>query len=104
MSSAMQLIQILLPLPSGRRTEVSADLERVRTTLTEKFGGMTFYRNAPAEGLWKDDGETERDAIVVAEVMVDAVDEIWWRGYRRELERRFKQDEIIVRVLAMRRL
>jgi hypothetical protein len=65
---------------------------------------MTFYRNAPAEGLWKDDGEIERDAIVVAELMVDAVDEIWWREYRRELERWFKQDEIIVRVLAMRRL
>jgi hypothetical protein len=30
-------------------------------------------------------------------VMTESLDEAWWHSYREELERRFRQDEMIVR-------
>ncbi|WP_245515512.1 hypothetical protein [Rhizobium deserti] len=99
----MHLIQILLPLPGDGESSSKLFLE-VREELATRFGGLTFYRNAPAEGLWKDGGELEEDAIVVAEVMADELDRDWWASYRVELERRFQQDEIVVRSLSAERL
>jgi hypothetical protein len=96
------IIQIFLPI--SRDGDTQARFDGVRSELTDKFGGVTFYQNAPAEGLWKDDGKVERDAIIVAEVMVETVDDTWWRGFRLRLERDFEQDEIVVRVLETRRL
>jgi len=93
------LIQILLPLrdnagePFGR-----AEFDQVRRELAERFGGVTFYARSPAVGIWKDDdGDVDRDEIVVAEVMADEEDREWWRAYRGELERRFRQKEMVVR-------
>jgi hypothetical protein len=45
-----------------------------------------------------------RDEMVMVEVMVDALDRPWWRGYRHELEQRFRQSELVVRALACDRL
>jgi hypothetical protein len=45
-----------------------------------------------------------RDEMVMVEVMVDALDGSWWREYRHELERRFRQSELVVRALACERL
>ena len=59
----------------------------------------------PAAGLWKEQpGRTTRDDIVVYEVMVGALDRDWWSDYRLQLEKRFHQDELLVRALAMERL
>jgi len=103
----MHLVQILLPLrgPQGNAFAHAA-FTRVARELTERFGGMTAYSRAPASGLWQDedDGETERDDIVVYEVMVEELDTGWWADYRRELERRFAQRELVVRAQEMRRL
>jgi hypothetical protein len=102
----LQLIQILLPLfdndggsfPHGAYQRVSAEL-------TERFGGLTAFTRAPAEGLWKDDAaRTTRDEIVVLEIMTEAIDRLWWRDYRQELETRFRQDEIVIRAQAIERL
>jgi hypothetical protein len=100
------LIQVLLPLRgNGGEPFASAEFERVRRELAERFGGVTFYARSPAVGMWKDDdGEVDRDEIVVAEVMADAEDSEWWRGYRGELERRFRQEEMIVRSTRCERL
>ena len=102
----MHLVQLLLPLRdnAGRAFPASA-FEPVRAELTERFGGLTAYSRAPAEGLWEgaDDGRA-RDDIVVYEVMADALDRAWWRAFRAELERRFAQDEIVVRAHAIERL
>jgi hypothetical protein len=46
----MQLIQILLPLNTGGGT--SRARNQVRKDLSSRFGGLTLYRNAPAEGPW----------------------------------------------------
>ena len=103
----MHLVQILLPLrtPHGN-TFPQAEFARVASELTERFGGMTAYSRAPAAGLWQEDrtGRTERDDIVVYEVMVDELDAAWWADYRRTLEMRFVQHELVVRAQEMRRL
>lgn len=77
----------------------------MRGELTDRFGGLTAYTRAPAQGIWAEDGETpRRDDIVVYEVMVDSLDREWWTRYRERLERRFDQDELIVRAQLVERL
>jgi hypothetical protein len=103
----MHLVQILLPLQGpGGRAFPREHYSRVATELTDRFGGMTAYARAPAAGLWQEDGSgrTLRDDIVVYEVMVEGLDGDWWAGYRRELEGRFAQQELVVRAQEMRRL
>lgn len=95
----MHLIEILLPLSDNEGKPFAADLyAAVRDELVEHFGGVTAFNRSPAEGLWKQsDGEAARDDIVIFEVMADWLDRGWWRGYRTDIERRFRQDEIVVR-------
>ena len=101
----MHLVQILLPTTDASGSPFAPELfATVRDELTRKFGGMTFHRSAPAEGLWLSDTGVERDAIVTGEVMVDEVDRQWWADMRKDLEERFDQDEIIIRALPILRL
>ncbi len=94
----MHLIQILLPLYDNDGAALPRALfDRVREELSQRFGGLTAFTRAPAEGNWRDEGETKRDDIVVFEVMTDALDATWWSAYRRELETRFRQEAIIIR-------
>jgi len=92
------LIQILLPVcdDAGRPFD-SADYERVASDLTSRFGGVTAFTRSPAEGRWRTGGETERDDIVVVEVIDPDFDRTFWKGYRAELESRFRQDVILIR-------
>lgn len=77
----------------------------VREELTDRFGGLTAYTRAPAQGVWQDtDGPPRRDDIVVYEVMTDTVDREWWAAFRRALERRFAQDELVIRSQQIERL
>lgn len=102
----MYLIEILLPLYDNEgRPFDAAEFDRVRNELANRFGGVTAFRRAPAEGVWKESGgEVSRDRIVIFEVMADSLERDWWDGFRRELERRFAQDEIIVRATTCERL
>ena len=94
----MYLIQILLRLFDNDGAHFDAALyTQVRNELSERFGGLTAYSRAPAEGRWHDQGITTHDDIIVMEVMTDGVDTEWWRGYRKSLETRFKQTVIVVR-------
>jgi hypothetical protein len=79
-------------------------LDALASLLTERFGGVTSYVGGPAEGRWKTGGATERDTIVLLEVMTDTLDARWWRELRRRLEAEFKQDEVVIRSLEMQRL
>lgn len=102
----MHLVQLFLPLydTSGQRVH-RALFEGVRAELTGHFGGVTAFSRAPATGLWEDDdGDVQRDDVVLVEVMVDHVDHAWWRHYRESLEQRFRQDEVLVRATAVERL
>ena len=89
----MHLVQLLLPLAGGRPV-----FDEVMHELTERYGGVTAYTRAPAAGRWKNpSASTERDDIVVIEVMVEELDKPWWARYRRSLEKRLRQKEIVVR-------
>ena len=100
------LVQLLLPLERADGARFPASLyHAVTRELTDRFGGVTAYNRAPASGVWEDHpGRTEHDDIVVYEVMVDSLDAAWWSAYRRELEGRFEQDELVVRAQPMQRL
>lgn len=85
----MHLVQILLPMhDNAQQAFPREDYGHVRRELTERFGGLTVYTRAPAEGLWKlNDNETSRDDIVIFEVMASDLDAAWWRTYRHDLEK-----------------
>ena len=102
----MTLVQLLLPLYDAQGTRFpQSQFDAVARELTERFGGLTAYARAPAAGLWEEaPGKTRRDDLVVYEVMVDALDERWWRGYRERLEAAFRQRELVVRAQEIRRL
>ncbi|MEN1956197.1 hypothetical protein [Luteimonas changyuni] len=102
----MHLVQLFLPLhDDGGERFARALFDAVRAELTERFGGVTAFSRAPATGLWEDDdGEVQRDDVVLFEVMADHVDHAWWRHYRESLERRFRQDEVLVRATPVERL
>lgn len=95
----MHLVQIFLPLHDNEQQAFPREeYQQVRRELTEKFGGLTVYTRAPAEGLWKlNENHTSRDDIVIFEVMAGELDAGWWRTYRHGLEKRFRQDVILVR-------
>jgi hypothetical protein len=99
------LVEILLPLSDndGRRFDRAA-FARVREELVERFGGLTAFTRSPAEGVWEEGDGRSRDEIVIFEVMADALDRAWWCSYREGLERRFRQDAIVVRARTVERL
>jgi len=101
----MHLVQILLPLADnkGRRLD-GAVYARVRTELSERFGGITSFTRAPAQGVWKEGGHTSHDDIVVFEVMARELDHSWWERYRADLERRFEQETIVIRAIKVEML
>ena len=102
----MYLIQLLLPLYDNDGQPLPSALFRdVKQELTARFGGLTAYSRAPAEGLWREDtNRTVRDDIVVLEVMAEALDRDWWRAYRARLERRFEQQQVVIRASAIETL
>ena len=101
----MHLIQILLPLYDNAGNRFGPEPYRVvREELTGRFGGLTAFSRAPAEGVWHEGGKRHQDDIVVYEVMTESVDESWWRDYRGRLEELFRQDSVIVRAQTIRLL
>ena len=102
----MFLVQLLLPLYDNHGNEFpAAHYEAVRRTVTERFGGLTAYSRAPAQGLWSDDdGPPKHDDIVVYEVMTDTLDRGWWRDFRLHLQKQFAQEELVVRSQEIERL
>lgn len=96
----MYLFQILLPrADNDGRPFAREEYDRVKEELLRHFEGVTAYLQAPAEGLWRQGGETDADEIVIFEIMVEEPDLVDWRRRRAELERRFRQDTIIIRYM-----
>ena len=98
----MHWIQILLPVRDNEGKPVGPHLfEEVAWKLSKKFGGITAYNRAPAEGRWETSGKTQHDDVLVVEVMVAALDKTWWRDFRTQLELTFRQTQVIVRAQAI---
>lgn len=102
----MHLIQLLLPLYDNEGRAFSGSMfDRVREELAEAHGGVTAYRRSPAEGVWKEDeGSVMHDDVVIYEVMVAELDRAQWKLYGEELARRFRQEEMMIRAIAVERL
>lgn len=99
----MHLVQLLLPLYSNSGIPFDQVLFiEVRNELVERFGGITTHTRAPVDGLWQESERVVRDDLVIYEIMVDTLDEGWWREYRALLEKRFQQESLVVRTYAIR--
>ena len=96
----MYLVEIFLPQRDNEGREFrSALFSKVREELLERFGGMTAFTRVPVEGLWNThQAGRSHDAIVIYEVMLQQLDRPWWESYKAELERRFAQEEMVIRV------
>ncbi len=94
----MHIVQILLPLADNLGQPFPESLlGDVREELVSRFGGLTAYGRAPALGVWAHEGARQKDDIVVVEVMVGNLDEVWWRSFRVRLEKLLAQEEVVVR-------
>jgi hypothetical protein len=94
---------MLIPIRDKRGTLFGkAAIGQIRRELTERHGGVTAYSRAPAEGHWESGSGVHRDDVVVVEVLVDRLDVKWWKAYRKQLEERFEQEEILMRALSCR--
>jgi hypothetical protein len=98
----MVLIQLLLPTTGPAGSDTVTHLTETRRELAAKFKGVTAYVRSPAKGLWTaPDGHTEADDVVMVEVVTDTFDREWWRSYAKLLARRFSQETIHLRSLAV---
>lgn len=95
----MHLVQILLPLYTPNHTPFpKVYFIELKKELSETFGGLTAYNRSPADGMWKDEHEqTIREDIIVYEIMVDDLEKLWWKNFKKELVKKFQQQEIIIR-------
>jgi hypothetical protein len=97
----MFLIQLLLPV-TGDTAGAPANVATTMRELAERFDGLTAYIRSPARGLWTaPDGHTERDDVMLVEIVTDGFDRAWWRTYQKSLAERFAQQEIHVRAFAI---
>ena len=94
----MHLIRLLLPLHDNNKQEFPvAYFLKVREELTNRFGGMTAFVRSPAVGLWKEDtNKVSRDNMVMFEVMSNQLDKEWWSNYRTQLQKEFRQEELLI--------
>ncbi|HWK59181.1 MAG TPA: hypothetical protein VNQ80_17695 [Parapedobacter sp.] len=95
----MKLVQIFIPLTDidGSRFPPSY-FQQLKSTFSEKFGGVTIYKQTPVEGFWKETEEkAEKDVLAIFEVLVDAIDRAYWQQLKVHLEAKFKQKNLLIR-------
>ena len=94
----MHLVQLLLPLhDNDGRPFSGSHFSQVRRDLIDRFGGVTAFVRAPAIGLWKDNvDDINRDEVVMFEVLAEQLDRDWWSLYRKQLQNKFRQDEVLI--------
>ncbi|MCO6406535.1 hypothetical protein GTW10_24005, partial [Aurantimonas endophytica] len=46
----------------------------------------------------------QKDRIIVIEIMVDEIEDAWWKDYRAQLEAVFEQEEVLIRVTPCRKI
>jgi hypothetical protein len=98
----MYLVQLLLPASSRGNAAADEHVARTRAELVEAFGGLTAYQRAPARGVWRSpEGDVEQDDMVMVEVVTPVFDRDWWRRYTDQLRRRFGQQAIHARAMAV---
>ena len=97
-------VEIFVPIPRAGEHHARQVFEALKTDLAKRYGGVTSYAQAPAEGLWADGEGLDVDRIVVLEVMVDQLDLEAWAKIKADLEKELGQDEILIRSKRIQRL
>jgi hypothetical protein len=98
----VHLVEILLPMSDNSGRPFGAEkYAAVREHLTDRFGGLTAFTRSPAQGITTMGKQIVHDDIVVFEVMTEKLDTQWWSTYRFHLETEFRQDDVVIRALAI---
>ena len=101
----MHIVELFLPLRRNDGSDQPRYLfAELREELVGKFGGLTIYSRAPAEGLWEDGEQVDREPMVIFDVVAEALDRAWWAALRQRLERDFAQEEVLIRATKAERL
>ena len=99
-----KLVQIFIPLYDNNGVSFPAtEYLKLQTFFIEKFNGVTVYKRAPANGLWKEDsGDSPvKDDLVIFEVVTSSIDKGFWSETKMQLQRNFKQESILIRSWAV---
>jgi hypothetical protein len=76
----MHLVQVLLPVKDNSGQPFAREeFDRIKNELAREHGGVTAYLQSPAEGLWQQAGDIDRDEVVIFEVMANEIDLSSWR-------------------------
>ena len=101
----MHLVEIFLPARDNEKRPFDArKFTGVRQNLIDRFGGVTSFSRAPAQGMNDSGGEIQHDDIIIMEVMTSELEPDWWASFRSSLEKDFSQDEILIRATEVRKL
>jgi hypothetical protein len=103
--TAMYSIELLLPLTDNADKPFPPDMiASIRERLLRKFGGYTAFVRAPADGEWLAEGRRYRDDVLEVRVVTAELDRGWWRGFREDLERSLRQEEVLIHATRIERL
>ena len=99
----MFLFQIFLPLNYNNNRRVSRScFSTTEEELIKRYGGVTVYMRAPADGQWVSKGGKTKDQMITVEVMARQLTLSWWKQYQKNLQARFRQEIIVIRYYACR--
>jgi inorganic pyrophosphatase len=99
-------VQLFIPLrdPKGKQF-AEKHFSDLTAELKENFGGVTVYSRAPATGQWKQEGgKTVTDKLLVYEVLLSNLDKKYWTKLKARLEKRFRQQELLVLITKVQKL
>jgi len=97
-SPAMTIREYELYVPTRTnqgRVIPAARLARLKKRLLKRFGGLTHFPQQN-EGLWKWGNVTFRDEIVILRVLSGDKDKAFWRTLKKDLERKWGQQSILI--------
>lgn len=99
------LVQIVIPLQDHQGQPFSqAVLDEMRRDLVAHFSGVTTHLRVPVPSVAVSAGHDRHAESLVFEVMCERLDRCWWHDYRRHLESRFRQQEVVVRAVPVEKL
>jgi hypothetical protein len=93
----MHLIRLLLPLHDNNKQEFPTAYflkvrEETNRSLRRSDRLRSFSRGRVVERCYK----VSRDEMVMFEVMSNQLDKEWWSNYRTQLEKEFRQEELLI--------
>jgi hypothetical protein len=99
----MHLVQLLFLLYSVQAFHSNRKrFAEVRNELVDRFGGITAYTTCSGDWTMARKRADFRDDLIIYEIIVEKLEEDWWRQYRALVENRFQQKSIVVRTREIR--